>query len=821
MGRSTASCFKIIACGGDSAADEDDVEAPEIKGDKRGWSFRKRSARHRVLSNTVISETAPPPPPVVKKEAPESAADVNFELPTNIEVPEKVPVPQCVDEKPQLPASVDSKPFDADPVLDTEIESNVDFKMEESTVVLIQSAVRRFLAQKECLRLKNVIKLQAAVRGHLVRKHAVGTLRCVQAIVKMQALVRAHQARALAEGLLADNNVEDGKPNEDVHKSQASDKANVKSKLSVTYVSIEKLLSNRFARQLLESTPREKPINIKCDMSKSNSAWTWLERWMSVYSAEPSPNNDLTPVPSNSENTSSKSESENSLASQAETENPPEVCSEPADSVASKNVAARTLESDDNLITHDEDKIKFEECQSAASVVQEITAPPVVEEITEPEHPQSGEVGAYSEKEIPSTESSGAEKHTPHGKPEMETEQPKRSMKRSATEELETEGKKSVFGSKKATNPAFIAAQSKFEVLTSTAISSGSINMSGESKLETAVLQEDSVTETKEFSLADNSANHQMRTQVGGSECGTELSISSTLDSPDRYDAGTMELENNAKGPEEESCSSTGFKDQKVEAASTSILDSTSDHPEKNNDDVTGETANSIKASEAVQEETITSPDLQREVYNETARQAHNGSPEASPWSHITVPESQGTPASQVSVNTKGSKVEKTGSNSIHKRKSLSKKSPSSPYNDSGASSKNKQSGKDQKSSKRRSSFGSAKAENADQEPRDSSSSNSLPHFMQATESARAKVNANNSPRSSPDVSDREVFVKKRHSLPGSNGRQGSPRIQRSTSQAQQGGQVNGGPAQGIPEALAFPILHSELPLSLERKWLR
>jgi hypothetical protein len=39
------------------------------------------------------------------------------------------------------------------------------------------------------------VKLQAAVRGHLVRRHAVGTLRCVQAIVKMQLLVRARHAQ--------------------------------------------------------------------------------------------------------------------------------------------------------------------------------------------------------------------------------------------------------------------------------------------------------------------------------------------------------------------------------------------------------------------------------------------------------------------------------------------------------------------------------------------------------------------------------------------------------------------------------------------------
>lgn len=50
------------------------------------------------------------------------------------------------------------------------------------------------------LKQKKIVKLQAAVRGHLVRRHALGTLRCVRAIVKMQALVRARHARLLVEG---------------------------------------------------------------------------------------------------------------------------------------------------------------------------------------------------------------------------------------------------------------------------------------------------------------------------------------------------------------------------------------------------------------------------------------------------------------------------------------------------------------------------------------------------------------------------------------------------------------------------------------------
>ena len=118
---------------------------------------------------------------------------------------------------------------------------------------------------------------------------------------------------------------------------------------------------------------------------------------------------------------------------------------------------------------------------------------------------------------------------------------------------------------------------------------------------------------------------------------------------------------------------------------------------------------------------------------------------------------------------------------------SAAKGSPSTP-----AASTMEELPKDQKNGKRRNSFSSTRPENIDEEPRDSNSSNPLPRFMQATESARAKVNANNSPRSSPDVQDRDIYIKKRHSLPGANGRQGSPRIHRSLSRAQQGAKRNG-----------------------------
>lgn len=65
---------------------------------------------------------------------------------------------------------------------------------------LYHSTVISYQARKGLLKQKNAIKLQAAVRGHLVRRHAVGTLRCIQAIVKMQTLVRKRRTCLLEDG---------------------------------------------------------------------------------------------------------------------------------------------------------------------------------------------------------------------------------------------------------------------------------------------------------------------------------------------------------------------------------------------------------------------------------------------------------------------------------------------------------------------------------------------------------------------------------------------------------------------------------------------
>ncbi|MBA0823291.1 hypothetical protein Goarm_020030, partial [Gossypium armourianum] len=695
--------------------------------DKKGWSFRKRSERHRVLSNSVIQVTT-------TTGLKESQDSVGFE-----------------------------------------------FQQQDVSVAPEKTST----AQKELGKLKNLVKLQAAVRGHLVRRHAVGTLRCVQAIVKMQLLVRARQSQ---EGSYVEKL--DGK-----HQGVNQRLGNSATKKK-TYNSMEKLLSNRFAHQLMDSTPKTKTIHFKCDSSKPNSAWSWLERWMSVSSSEKASKAEL-PIEQPQQKKTEDCDSPRTPAVPSENIS---ASNEPKPQVRETMVSS---ESEDNLITYDAANFKFEACQPSSSSVTDDSEQPQIDSAiksdlkeTSPEMNSQGQtmqISAHSQIEV----------HCLSNKPETGSEQPKHSMERFATEHLETEAKKFVFGSKRTSNPAFIAAQTKFEELSSTANSSRSINSSYqdvrvESNLDTVPSGADMISRSKEPSISENPVPNNWRVQHGGSECGTELSITSTLDSPDRSEAGTLEYENATKVSEQENCTSKSTKDLDVKNNDTVAIpvpDSSlpvAHQPEKL-DDSKGGLANLIVADfpQVEQELLKSASNLQREQ-DPMKNQAYRSSPEVSPRSHMTVPESQGTPSSEVSVKAKKKKTDK----SSQKRKSLSaaKGSPSTP-----AASTMEELPKDQKNGKRRNSFSSTRPENIDEEPRDSNSSNPLPRFMQATEAARAKVNTNNSPRSSPDVQDRDIYIKKRHSLPGANGRQGSPRIQRSLSQAQQGAKRNGtNPTQGI-----------------------
>lgn len=107
--------------------------------DKRGWSFRKRSARHRVLSNTVIATETPPSS--VNKEISEYPS-ISFQSPGESIVVEKICTTDFCNEKPQLSSNAYSE---VPETIVTETEDKADVNLPESAVIIVQASIRGYL----------------------------------------------------------------------------------------------------------------------------------------------------------------------------------------------------------------------------------------------------------------------------------------------------------------------------------------------------------------------------------------------------------------------------------------------------------------------------------------------------------------------------------------------------------------------------------------------------------------------------------------------------------------------------------------------------
>ncbi|WOL02043.1 hypothetical protein Cni_G10762 [Canna indica] len=70
----------------------------------------------------------------------------------------------------------------------------------EPAAVMIQKAFRGFLARKALRAMKALVKVQALVRGYLVRRQAAATLHSMQALIRAQAAVRAQRTRNVLGG---------------------------------------------------------------------------------------------------------------------------------------------------------------------------------------------------------------------------------------------------------------------------------------------------------------------------------------------------------------------------------------------------------------------------------------------------------------------------------------------------------------------------------------------------------------------------------------------------------------------------------------------
>ncbi|XP_028229122.1 protein IQ-DOMAIN 31-like isoform X2 [Glycine soja] len=123
--------------------------------------------------------------------------------------------------------------------------------------------------------LKGIIRLQALIRGHLVRKQAVVTLCCMYGIVKLQALVRGGRIRQSNEihekcNLFKPLDAKLGEP------------VGISTKIS-------KLTANTFIHKLLASSITIMALQLQYVNGDPNSVLSWLERWSASYFWKPVP----------------------------------------------------------------------------------------------------------------------------------------------------------------------------------------------------------------------------------------------------------------------------------------------------------------------------------------------------------------------------------------------------------------------------------------------------------------------------------------------------------------------------------------------------
>ncbi|XP_059632479.1 protein IQ-DOMAIN 19 isoform X2 [Cornus florida] len=157
---------------------------PTTPKEKRRWSFRRSSATATVQkdpSSADIIATAPPavlePENEHKKHAMAVAAATAA----------------------AADAAVAAAQAAAAVIRLTAVHNGRTSAIEEAAAIKIQSVFRSYLARKALCALRGLVKLQALVRGHLVRKQATTTLRCMQALVTVQARARAQRIKMVDE----------------------------------------------------------------------------------------------------------------------------------------------------------------------------------------------------------------------------------------------------------------------------------------------------------------------------------------------------------------------------------------------------------------------------------------------------------------------------------------------------------------------------------------------------------------------------------------------------------------------------------------------
>ncbi|KAI3766440.1 hypothetical protein L2E82_16498 [Cichorium intybus] len=160
------------------------------------------------------------------------------------------------------------------------------FVRKEWAAIRIQSVFRSFLARQALRALKALVRLQAIVRGRLVRKQADVTLRCMQALVRAQARARAQSARTTPEFPPALRNQSGSVKQSEggwCDSRGTAEEVRVKEQLKQDGV-IKRDRAKAYALYQQRQRTNSNSKSSSPRSSKQNSEWTWLNGWMAAKS---------------------------------------------------------------------------------------------------------------------------------------------------------------------------------------------------------------------------------------------------------------------------------------------------------------------------------------------------------------------------------------------------------------------------------------------------------------------------------------------------------------------------------------------------------